>query len=349
MRKLFVAIVALGIWAPTLFGQEPTPRNTPTWKLRITDSYPLFQPAVTSIFDKVGCDAERNLYVRFAAQDELATPITQITERGENKVVFEPRLQGWDRVELYDFAVSPEGAVQALGARGRGTGPNRTVETGVFVFKEDGQFDFFFKTEDGFSAEHVAAFPDGDFLVSGWRRAAVSPQDTSGRGERRTAEAYAVIYDRRGKVVKSLRMTPEGASFPLSALSRGSTVGGSDGNIYALIRAGKPKIYVINSSGEVVRSLDIEPPTAKSSPLEVRWAGENRLLLQFAEEGPRKGSFAMSQSIFAEVDATTGETLAQFHTNPEIGGVLGCYADGRFVFLGTDSAGRSVLLHVRAE
>lgn len=350
MRIQLTAGLLAALCGSSVCGQDiSASQNTPTRQLRVAESFPVSQPPDTGIFDKIRCDADRNVYVRYAGDDAFASPITKVSAKGETLLAFNPRLVGWDVVQFYGFTVTPKGAVSAIGARAKGRGPERTMETGIAVFKENGQFDFFIRTDGSFSPEHIAAFPDGNLLVTGWQKPTLGAQGSSKDSSQQPVVPFAAIFDRRGIIISRVAIGPPGTKFPVSALSMGNATPGGDGNIYVLIHSEKANVHVIGPSGETVRHFEVEPPIPKMAPLDLRWAGDNQIFIQFAEKGPREDSYVTNRSIFAEINATSGETLAFFQTNPEVGGVLGCYANSTFLFLGYNSDKRRALLHVKPQ
>jgi hypothetical protein len=106
------------------------------------------------------------------------------------------------------------------------------------------------------------------------------------------------------------------------AVSGGQIRLGEDGNAYLMRRTSPATVYVISPSGELLRSLKIEPPESGQMPNDMQISG-NRIAVQFSETN------------LTVADATTGQTLANYLGEGNVQGVLVCYSakPERFSFL----------------
>jgi hypothetical protein len=104
-------------------------------------------------------------------------------------------------------------------------------------------------------------------------------------------------------------------------------------------------VYVISSTGEVVRKLVIAPPYAGQMPAGMQ-ISKNRLAMQFYREC---ASLACEGASYTVVDATTGEKLADYAAGDDVAGTFTCYAPDpdRFFLLQMSEEHRLGILETR--
>jgi hypothetical protein len=183
-------------------------------------------------------------------------------------------------------------------------------------------------------------------------------------------EPFTAIFNRQGELVKALvlpedvtinpeKTTGEPQQTPpdggpggtseqeqfRSAIWLGTAVTAEDGNIYLMRASSTPVVYVISSSGSVLRSLRIEPPAENFRPITMKVAS-GKVVVEFEENQP-VGGFA--QAIYVVAEATTGETLRHYVRRPGgAGGAFACYTASGFTFLREDEAGQFIIQQSRA-
>ena len=184
-----------------------------------------------------------------------------------------------------------------------------------------------------FTPYHFVVFPTGEILVSGLQRGA--------------QKIFTAIYTPDGLLLKRL-VFPEDQAIdeavklgdvrytraPMSgnfAISAGRLRLGDDGNAY-LIRSTSPaKVYVVSSSGELLRTLDLEPPDLGQTPREMQLSG-GRIAVEFwhCSDGCEPPELAV-------FDANTGKKVSEF-SHQGIFGSLSCFTEKpeRFTFLTVD-------------
>jgi hypothetical protein len=186
----------------------------------------------------------------------------------------------------------------------------------------------------------LAVFPSGESLVSGLEhvhsRRAVGPY-----------KSFTAIYDKNGQLLKRLSLPEDveidadaergdsryahGPMFGNRAVSSGRARLADDGNIYLMRSTSPATVYVISSSGEVVRTLSIEPAGSGQLPFDMQVAG-GRIAVEFALYCSADHCEGRN---FTVADATTGQKLSDYSEDEGVGGVLACYSakPERFTFL----------------
>lgn len=185
----------------------------------------------------------------------------------------------------------------------------------------------------------LAVFPSGESLVSGL-------EHVHSRRALGAFKSFTAIYSKDGHLQKRLALPEDaeidaaaelgdsryaqGPMFGNRAASAGTARLGVDGNVYLMRRTSPATVYVISSSGELLRTLEIEPPDAGQMPIDMQVA-EGRIAVQF---GPSSLGDSYEGTNFIVTDATTGERLSD-DTDENVRGVFACYSakPERFTFL----------------
>jgi hypothetical protein len=191
----------------------------------------------------------------------------------------------------------------------------------------------------GLIPSQLVVFPSGESLVSGLEhvhsRRAMGPY-----------KSFTAIYDRNGHLQKQLFLPEDteidaaaergdsryarGPMFGNWAVSGGRARLGDDGNAYLMRRTSPATVYVISSSGELLRTLTIEAPDDGQMPYDMRVA-EGRIAVEFLS----CSSDDCQPSNFTVADAITGQKLADYSGDENLGGIFACYGakPERFTFL----------------
>jgi hypothetical protein len=290
----------------------------------------------------MACDEQGRLYVRLQMPNEdTPGPLLRLSKTG----VQEAELDMSAAVGFNVFAVRSKGGIATVqdeqGYSVVNLGPDGKRESAVHL---DAARFFPFQ---------LAVFPSGEMLLSGiQRRTRESPH---------LNKAFTALYDARGHLVKQLLLdedpeiersieagdvryvgtTKEGNK----AVTLGRVVSGDDGNVYLMRRASPAPVYVISSTGEVVRKLAIAPPTAGQMPGALQ-ASKNKLAVMFYSECTATTCKGASYTV---VDAVTGEKLADYAAGSDVGGTFACYAPDpdRFFFLQVSEEHRLEILEAR--
>jgi hypothetical protein len=127
-----------------------------------------------------------------------------------------------------------------------------------------------------------------------------------------------------------------------SAISLGRSAAGEQGEILLMFRTSTPEVYAILPRAQVVKRIEIVPPSKESQALNISFASGTGLIVQFAEKGPG-GAYNTALSVISIVDPQTGERLYDYQATGEIGGAFACYTPRGLLFLWTDQDGRLIL------
>ena len=162
----------------------------------------------------------------------------------------------------------------------------------------------------------LAAFPSGEVLVSGLEGCR-SSRCIGG------FKSFTAIYDQGGHLLKRLSIPEDdeidaaaeigdsryasGPMFGNRAVSGGKIQLGDDGNVYLMRRTSPATVYVISSSGDVVRTVKIEPAQHGWASIDMQISGE-RMAIEFSDCSPsRCEGFS-----FSVANALSGDRLADY-------------------------------------
>src|SRR5579884_3522955 len=172
----------------------------------------------------------------------------------------------------------------------------------LIKYRDDGSVDSQIRVgdESGKRVEpmRVAVFADGDFLLSG----------TYGLRQEEIAEGakldtFAGIWGREGTFLSPIKLMEPTAAAKSSltssvnpyseklakedanAVSLGNHTlyfGSPDENIYALQGAHNPHLYVISTTGDILRETILKPPSASLTPVQMSGAGSGYLFIYYS-------------------------------------------------------------------
>lgn len=189
----------------------------------------------------------------------------------------------------------------------------------------------------------IAVFPSGDLLVSGL-------ENVHSRRALGPFKNFTALYDKTGHLQKRLYLPGDaeidaaaevgdsryarGAMFGNYAVSGGQIRLGEDGNAYMMRRTSPATVHVISSSGEVLRTIRVEPAEVGQMPLDMQISG-GRIAMEFTS---CSGGHCENRNITV-VDATTGQKLAGY-TSENVYGHFVCYnaRPERFSFLALEDS-----------
>lgn len=349
LKLLFLVLASVPLWA----------QDVPKLGLRVADEIAVLGETATGMTGPIRCDTKGNIYLRpsrFA--NPYQDPILKISPEGKAVAYVALRdVPGFADAQLWDFAISGREQIYALAAKPIGD----TGELHMLSFDEQGRFNFDTKLESLFNVDQMAAFTDGSFLLAGSRPIPESQQHKakSGGQELELEEPVTAVFDRGGRLVAELKFDadtgildtadPEVAGgLPVEVLSLGSAAGSEDGNVYLLRVASPPIVYVVASTGSLLKTLKVDPPIEKAHAVAMQATEPGRFLLQFAPQlGERR--FDLKTSILSIIDADTGNRVFDYQTEPAVGGIFACYSRGAFYLLTSTSSGGLAIRRVVAK
>jgi hypothetical protein len=290
-------------------------------------------------FENVGCDAKGNVFVtvwNFDGGGPADRPLLMFDRAGRLKASFKsgPKDLGLSTDFLpYEptAPVSDGGVARLIWSYG---------VMSVDTFSADGKLKS--KTlldPPAFIPYQLAVFPSGESLVSGL-------ENVHSRRALAAFKSFTAIYSKDGHLLRKFAFPEDaeidaaaeigdsryanGPMFGNHAVVAGAARMGVDGSVYLMRRTSPATVYVISSSGELLRTLKIEPPDVGQMPLDMRVA-EGRIAIRF---GPSFSEGEYQGTNFIVADATTGEKLSD-DADESVLGVFACYSVNpeRFTFL----------------
>jgi hypothetical protein len=305
----------------------------------------------TAVFDSfrsfalpTACDEKGRLYVKLLTPDgDNGGSLLRFSKTGVQEAAFDMSAA----VGFNVFAVRPKGGVSTV-----------QDEQGYSVvnFGPDGKRESMVHLDGAhFFPSQLALFPSGEVFLSGIQR---GTRESPG-----TYKAFTAVYDSRGHLVKQLSLDEDNeieraieagdaryAGSPKQGnkgVTLGMAVSGDDGNVYLMRRTSPASVYVISSTGEVVRKLVIAPPFAGQMPGGMQ-VSQNKIALMFRRDCTSSITCEGAAS-YTVVDAITGEKLADYSSGDGVGGAFACYASEpeRFFFLQMSEKHRIEILEAR--
>ncbi len=266
------------------------------------------------------CDEHGRLYVKLVeAGPGMVGPLFRLSSKGLVEAKFDTSGAIINR-----YAVRPNGGVIMIHSNG--------ADKFIDNFAPDGTRESSVPLEPAptpFFPSQLAVFHSGEILVAGL-------QYHPGY------KASTAIYDPAGHLVKQLvldgdveieRGLEAGATQDTlakqqhtRAIDRSVAISGDDGLIY-LMRATSPvTVYAISAAGDVIRRIEVSPPTGMGSPNFGIRVVKNRLAIQFRGSCDDSASDSCHAFTYAIVDATTGKRLAAYEADKGVAGTMACYA-----------------------
>jgi hypothetical protein len=340
--------MALFLFLSEAQAQEVVPR----YRLEVSKEIPLGNLPAANLLLPHRCDTKGNIYLRFYT-GAMKAPVLKFTSEGERDAQFSTdSVKDWEGADIYEYAIGSDGQVYLLVAQLAG---ERKLEFGVLTFDDQGRHRFSLRLNPSFdSVDNLSVLPGGAFLILGSRKLKEPgpriPGTPSGEQKkvRPPVEPRLLVVNRNGDVTTEVALVNGNTSgqsgdkaprleVPSGAVNRASLVAGEDGNVYLLMPEGKPTIWVISPAGEVIRVLDVEPPTEKAVPLRLALAPGAGLVLTTAEKEEREGGalYPGDKTFFSLLNPQTGERLYDYQSNTRLASSLACYAPTGMAFLGT--------------
>jgi hypothetical protein len=197
----------------------------------------------------------------------------------------------------------------------------------------------------------LVAFPSGEILVSGL-------ENCRSRRCFSAFKSFTAIYDKGGHLLKRLSIPEDdeidaAAEIGDSRYARAPMFGnravsgskarlGDDGNAYLMRSTSPATVYVISSSGDLVRTVKVQPAQNGWASLGMQ-VSNDRLAIEFSDCSPNR----CEGFTFAVADAVTGERLTDFADDSKFGELACFVAPERFTFLTISE--KNVLQLINAE
>src|SRR5713101_4935689 len=286
LRPIFFFLAAFSVAQ----GNSPTPSVVPNIPLSGSSvsgsTIALHASSTMNVASEMGgefmspskCDADGNLYVRKLAVDRpLLGPVVKIDPDGKRFALFDPAAFSQLALDRADaFSPASDGGMYQIAQSG-------VLKPRIFVlhFSSDGSPSSPTRLDADFEVYTFAAFADGNFLVSGVRR---DVQNKNDRGRNFTAvfsadgrELAQLTFQQSQGTAKTESKASAGASQNEAAkagqkqiqrdaeksapmLDLADAEVGSDGNLYVMRGSSPALVYVIASSGKIMKTIKIGAP-----------------------------------------------------------------------------------------
>jgi len=340
MLGLVLAICLLMV--NSVHAQSTTTAQIPQVELKPGEKTAVANQPSSGGIDPIRCDSRGNIYMRpvSAKSAALAAPILRISADAQNTTFFDvssvPEIKESPGFEIYDFAITKTGKILAVaGIATKGGNPFAAV---IQVDGDDKSASLI-RIDSNFSPRQIAPMPSGMFLLSGVQHST----KFAGPAFKQTGAPFTAIFDSRGKLVKEIQLPgdikieeidaskvekPDITALQAVDLSR--FVVADDGTIYMLRSGPMPKVYVISSAGEVIRSFPVATPPGDVTLSSIFFAA-GRLAFDFYLPASKDDSRV--KLLIRIVDSETGRILWDYVPTKEIYGIPACYSGQDFTLL----------------
>jgi hypothetical protein len=309
----------------------------------------------TEAFSSDGmCDRSGNTYTTvsdFESDDKADRPLLKFDKSGSFKAEFPTSRKSLGLSEFEDHfepsAFLPGGGIARLAWE----------QAGMYLtrFAGDGAFESRTKL-DGPAVPMIlpyqlVAFSSGEMLVSGL-------ENCRSRRCFSAFKSFTAIYDKGGHLLKRLSISEDdeidaAAEIGDSRYARAPMFGnravsgskarlGDDGNAYLMRSTSPATVYVISSSGDLVRTVKVQPAQNGWASIDMQ-VSNDRLAIEFSDCSPNR----CEGFTFAVADAVTGERLTDFADDSKFGELACFVAPERFTFLTISE--KNVLQLINAE
>jgi hypothetical protein len=350
---VFAALGALASFAqltspsPDVSNQIPVRATSgSTIELRAVSTTTLSSERGGAFMVPAKCDGNGNLYIRkFAADRPLLGPIVRIDPDGKRSALFDPGAFSQLALNRADaFSPAPDGGLYQI-AESDPMAQDGNLKRRIYVlhFSSDGSAAASVLLDADLEVYTFAAFADGNFLVSGLQRDAQNKNDRgrsftavlSGDG-RELAQLKFQGPPSAAKIIgradskdpaPAAKQIRDEAEKQAPVLDLADAAVGSDGFLYVMRGASPVRVYVIASSGKIMKTIRVASPlpSGRASGFHV---SANRLAISFQDEDGERAAMIIA-------DAQTGREIARYEYSAELGPTFACYAadESEFTFL----------------
>jgi hypothetical protein len=328
----------------------PPPKATlsgSTLTLRATSTVNIPSEMAGAFMNPAKCDAEGNLYIRKLAMDRPQLgPVVKIDSDGQRAALFDPAAFSQLALDRADaFSPAPDGGMYQIAQSG-------VLMPRIYVlhFSSDGSASSPVKLDADLEVYTFAAFADGNFLISGVQRKSLDAKD---RGHNFTAvfsaDGRELAQLTFAELNKSAQSEAKGTSSAKAddksppTLDLADAEVGSDGFLYVMRGSSPALVYVIASSGKIMKTLKVGTEVRDSAPAAFH-VSSNRLAISFWDEKEQRQTVVIA-------DAQTGRKIASYADPGGLGPSLACYSanDGVFTFLKLGEGNSLQVIHAEAQ
>lgn len=324
----------------------------PHIELKTVDTVPIANSGFAmSAIGPVRCDSQGNIYIRPTSDkvNMLLSPILRISSDGQHMTRFDianaPEIKDSSGYNINDFAVRKDGTVVILA--GAATKEN-VLFVAIAEIDPEVKTTSVTRIDSELRPSQIVPLPSGMFLLSGVLRSSQG----SGKEIRQSTKPFTGIFDSQGRLVREVKLPgdvkipdvdsshPEKADLSgLQAVYLSHFVAADDGTIYMLRNGSSPKVYVLSSYGEVIRSFPFAPPTADAVSSSMFYSA-GRLAFGFSLTDLKDFS---TDTVIRVIDAADGHVLWDYVPAKDVAGQPACYRGQDFTLLSGDRRGLGLL------
>jgi hypothetical protein len=287
-----------------------------------------------------------NIYLRYGMADSSYRPVVKLSSDGRKIASYDiPAAPGHEGSHLRDFCIDLQGNLVALVRHADGS-------SYLLTFDSQGNFRSSVAVDKNIDPYRMALVGDDMLVLSG---RVPLPQQYPSRLS--GSEPLVVVTNLNGKILKRVELPGDILSTMLQPGSRppkrdmafeeavaGAVMdAGEDKNVYFARPGKRGSIYVISSTGLVLRQMPLKIPS-DSLLYGLRARGDElaTVTIQHSEEGDRTRVTGSELQIYT---TETGELLHRYLLDSNISLMLaGFHPGGLFIFVGT-SADSTVALY----
>jgi hypothetical protein len=317
--------------------------------LRATQTISIKGETATDFIEPAKIDQAGNIYLRYGMSDSSYRPVVKLSSDGRKIASYDiPAVPGYEGGRLRDFCLDLQGNLVALIHQENGS-------SHFLTFDSQGNFRSSVAVDENIDPYRMA-FAGNDTLVLSGR---VPPRQQDPR-KRPGSEPLVVTTNLNGKILKRVELPgdilptkPQPGSRPPKmdktfeeAVAGAIMDTGEDENVY-LARPGKTgSIYVISSSGLVLRRMPLKIPSDfLLYGLKAHGDELATVTIQHSDQGDRTQVLRSELQIYT---TATGELLHSYRLDSKIPMALaGFERGGPLIFVGSSGDAKVTLYKVQ--
>lgn len=324
-RGIIMAVLAVAVAAHDVQGQSQiVPRLVATDVHEVPQSQGWGMLALP-----VKCDSDGSLYLH-ERQVRGGSLLVRVSPDGSRVTKFDfDAVENLKNAWVNDFSVNEDGDVFGL-VKSAGS---------YFIaqFSKDGKFSSKEELTPSLPVNltQIIALHGGSFFASG--------TDTGEKDAKYSGSPFNALYEPGGTLLRRITFREDSGkkgqavSADLAggtnlAITLGNALAGDDGNIYVLRLSSPALVYVVSSSGESLRKLQITSPITGGEPISLA-VSRGRVAVVFDDPNAADASSGRVRV----VDSQTGKLVSDYRLSKDLGEVLACYVGDTFTFWRTDS------------
>jgi hypothetical protein len=262
------------------------------------------------------CDESGKLYVRSFGSASLL----RLTSEGEKDTEFAIPTTSDPQQQLHASAylVLSNGEV-FIAAR-------NPTDTFILRFRRDGTVESKLRLEGYLVPGKFFVFPNGNILIFGEESA----------GENVPMRPTIDVYDSNGKLLS--KSTKKGTDLPedreeaIATGGSGAFLPSFDGNAIFVSGPDKPRVWLLDPLGNVLRSFSLPSPGPGFEFRESKWM-EGRIVTQYFRTEKKDEAEKLTQALYVVTDSGNGDRVITYDIPLESGTALACATSNEFTLV----------------